>query len=291
MAFWKKSNYKYSKLFFQYGLGVSVDKCLRMYWMFSILPDCTSQSSKQYERFCLPRCLFLSPILLWHLSVEQMSVLSVEHLRSVAPFYSLPYQSAILPSQPPPRWMWHCVCACHKRRAADRKGVPRTVTMAQVRTSFCSEWKHPECLMDKDQSQAENVCHTACESIWLPSAPLLPSHVEQRTQTGAEGAVCNCVPEGFGSNIQTCVCVLSSCTSFTALSFSSLRKYCVVVAGWTLLRSSPYFVAVLGDGPVIKINLVKMIWEKKPLLYLVNAVSVCLSLLQEPAGVGFIFQS
>lgn len=109
---------------------------------------------------------------------------------------------------PPPRWMWHCVCACHKRRAADRKGVPRTVTMAQVRTSFCSEWKHPECLMDKDQSQAENVCHTACESIWLPSAPLLPSHVEQRTQTGAEGAVCNRVPEGFGSNIQTCVCTV-----------------------------------------------------------------------------------
>jgi len=34
--------------------------------------------------------------------------------------------------------------------------------------------------------------------LWAHLAVFLPSHVEQRTQTEAEGAVCHCIPQGFG---------------------------------------------------------------------------------------------
>lgn len=114
--------------------------CVEMHLMFSISGDCSSLSSN-IKRFCLPCCLFLNPILLWHLSVEQ-NVRSVSRALLLNGPFLFTSISVRCPSitPPTPPWMWHCVCACHERRAADKKGVPRTVKTAQVRTSFGSEW-------------------------------------------------------------------------------------------------------------------------------------------------------
>lgn len=62
---------------------------------------------------------------------------------------------------------------------------------------------------------------------------------------------------------RVCVCVLSSCMSITALSFSSLRKYCAVVAGPTLWGPLCTVRQCWDNGPVIKINLVKMIFREE----------------------------
>lgn len=187
--------------------------------------------------------------------------------------------------------MWHCVCACHKRGAADKKGEggpPRTVKMAQLRTNSRSEWspQSPECWMDKDQSQANKVC----TSVRLPvnpscCLPLLPCQEEApdrgRGSTSATESLKDLAP------MTRCACLLSSCMSISALSFSSLRKYCVVVAGWNTFEVLSSVCGSAGKWTSDKEKPGENYLRKKqmPLLYLENAVSVCLSLFQEPGWV------
>lgn len=135
-----------------------------------------------------------------------------------------------------PWWMLHCVCVCHKGGEADKKGLPRTVKTAQVRTSFFSEWGLD---IREDRTQAENacllVCHTACQSTVHLAAPP-PSHphstllhVKHRSRGSCVGLKDLAV---ILRVVRFALCVLHC--SF----FSFLRKYSAVAAGWMLLRSS-----------------------------------------------------
>lgn len=88
--------------------------------MFNILADCSSRPSNVKGFVSLAVCsliLFFSDICQWN----KMSVLSAEHLCSTAPFfYSLPYQSAILPSQLPMD-VTLCMCLSQEKSGPDKK--------------------------------------------------------------------------------------------------------------------------------------------------------------------------
>lgn len=145
----------------------------------------------------------------------------MEILSSIAPFlYSLPYQSAIPPGG--------CdIVPVTREEQLTKRGVPRTVKRSGL--PFCSEWKHPECLMDKDQSQAENACLSVTPPV-SPSGCLRPPPCRTEDPDRSRGSCLQLRPWRIWLyKPDTSVCVLSSCTSITALSFSSLRKYCVVV--------------------------------------------------------------
>lgn len=195
-------------------------------------------------------------------------------------FYSLPYQSAILPSHTPNRCDIVHVPVTKEEELTER-GCPELWKGAGQ--DFLLLWMepwYPECLMDKDQSQAVCLSHR----LWVHLASYSPLQCQTEAPDRGRGSCLQ--PHPWRLSYQTCVCTQPSGTCTTALSFSSLRKYCVV-AGFTLLRSSPCFVAAPENGPVIKIDLLKIIWkEKMPLMYLKN-VSVCLSFLLEPAGVDY----
>lgn len=85
--------------------------------------------------------------------------------------------------------------------------------------------RYVKCLVDKDQETGRHcvsVCHTACESIWL-SFPLPMSNRGCRQKQRELSAALF---------LKDLVVISSAvCTSNSAVLFSSLRKYCVVVAG------------------------------------------------------------
>lgn len=191
------------------------------------------------------------------------------------------------------RWMWHCVCACHKRRAADKKGVPRTVKTAQVRTSFCSEWSPGIQSVEWIRIRAKRrmfVCLS--HRLWVHLVAFPPTTlVEQRIQTEAEGAVCNCVPEGFGF-ITRRACVCTVVLRVHHCSFFQFSQEILCCCGrLNTLKSTPYFVAVLGNGSVIKMNPVKVSWEKKNAITVFSKCCECLLELAPRTSWGGFFQS
>ena len=93
----------------------------------SILAHCTSRSSSppNDERFCL-RLTASSLILFFATFISGTKCfvsgffLTVEHHCSMAPFYSLPYQSSILPSQPPDGCDIACVPGTREEQLTQR---------------------------------------------------------------------------------------------------------------------------------------------------------------------------
>lgn len=133
--------------------------------------------------------------------------LSLEHLFSMVLF--LPTSiSACDPSITPPDGGYIVYVPVTKEEKLTKKGLPRTVKTAQVRTSFSSEWSLD---IQEDRSQAANVCLSQSLAVHLlaPHLPTQPGfYVKQRPQTEAEGA--EWVPERFGYNNKICVFHLAS---------------------------------------------------------------------------------
>lgn len=120
--------------------------------------------SKQYKMFELPCCIFLHPILLWHLSVEQNVRLFQWNTSVWWPlFYSLLYQSAILLSQPLME-VKLCMLLSQEKSIWQKGGAQKQ----RHRSDFLLFWmEHVKCLVDKDQCQAD----IACLSVIQPVSP------------------------------------------------------------------------------------------------------------------------
>lgn len=132
----------------------------------------TMQSSKQYERFCLPRCLFLNPILRWHLSVEQ----NVRNTSVQRPFFIHFHISPHILLSQLPMDVTLCMCLSQKKSSWQKGGAQNceNSTGQDFLLLWMKPW-HPECWMDKDQSQTENVCLSVTPPV-SPSGCLPPHH-------------------------------------------------------------------------------------------------------------------
>lgn len=247
-----------------------------MYWMFSILADRASRPfnpKTTHGRFCLPGCLLSNPFLLWHLSVEQ-------NIRFVngTPLFSGPFLHFHIsrPSFHHTPWWDTVYTPVTKDEWLMKKKIKGGCPELWKDTGqdfLWYEWMetwHRQCLMDKDQSQAENT------RLFIWSPPPLVSNRRPRQKRREFSSPASLKDLTL---ITRHVCSLASCTSITPVSFSSLRyTLCCFWTGtfwgplWTSDKDSP------GENELGK---------QTPSLYLENPVSVCLSLLQEPAGVGF----
>lgn len=110
--------------------------------MFSILEHCTSRPPSPPNNMKGFVSLAASSLILFFADICQwnkMSVLWVEHLCSMAAFYSLPYQSSIRPSQPPDGCD-NVYVPVTREEQLTKRGCQELWKTAQVRTSFCSEW-------------------------------------------------------------------------------------------------------------------------------------------------------
>lgn len=115
----------------------------------------------------------------------------LEHLCSMAPFIHFHISPPSF-HHSPVMDVTLCMCLSLKKRSWQKGGAQN-----------CE--RHKSGLpfgMNGALAARQSVCHTACESIWLP---ISPSCVEQRPQTEAEEAVWNYIP--VDSNNQTCLCV------------------------------------------------------------------------------------
>lgn len=183
--------------------------------MFSILVNCARRAAR-----------VLPPLLSLPFSYSSLTfVCGAKMSNSVtgAPLFTGPppppplsYQPVILPSHPPDGCYIVYVPVTMEEKLTKKKGLPRTVKTAQVRTSFFSEWRLD---IQEDWSQAAHacllVCHTACQStVHLEAAPPHPP-----CQTQKQRELCGTASLKDLAIIMRYVFVFL-CMSFTALSFS-----------------------------------------------------------------------
>lgn len=232
------------------------------------------------------KSLFLNPIHVWHLSVEH----------NIGFFPWLPPPPFIdFHISPPsfhhiPRRMWHCVCACHRSRAADKKGGGARKTVKEkkrrkrTRSGLPFGLDEVSPLRSAKQIRIRDGTENICLCVTPPPSPSARLF-KQRAQTEAEGAVCVCVPEGFGSHNPACLCVcdcetfcacVCHCPACPSLLFLLVLSGNAVLLRWvhpSVVRSSWRRISEEDKPDDFK----RREGEKMLLMYLVNALSVCFS--------------